>query len=212
MLMGWKSFAQRSCASTTPKLLALNAGLIISTTFMVHLAHKKAACILVPLRKLFHPVGGREKAPAAFCRKEVPSNDKFEMWVVPRVLSVWLTKPDFRDPVNIGNDEMVSMNDMAAMVLGFEDKRLPIHHIPGPEGVRGYNSDNTLIKEKFCWAPSMKLKVSERSQKDYILLDQRTVRERKNSGIDVSTYGSSNVVGTKAPIQLGSFHAVDGTE
>lgn len=54
---------------------------------------------------------------------------------------------------------MVSMNEMAEMVLSFDDKNLPIHHIPGPEGVRGRNSDNTLIKEKLGWAPTMKLKV-----------------------------------------------------
>ena len=61
--------------------------------------------------------------------------------------------------MNIGSDEMVSMNEMAEMVSSFENKKLPIHHIPGPEGVRGRNSDNTLIKEKLGWAPTMKLKV-----------------------------------------------------
>lgn len=71
-----------------------------------------------------------------------------------------LTKSDFREPVNIGSDEMVSMNEMAEIVSNFEDKKLPIHHIPGPEGVRGRNSDNTLIKEKLGWAPTMKLKVT----------------------------------------------------
>lgn len=70
-----------------------------------------------------------------------------------------LTKSDFREPVNIGSDEMVSMNEMAEIVLSFENKNLPIHHIPGPEGVRGRNSDNTLIKEKLGWAPTMRLKV-----------------------------------------------------
>ena len=72
-----------------------------------------------------------------------------------------LTKSDFREPVNIGSDEMVSMNEMAEIVLSFEDRKLPIHHIPGPEGVRGRNSDNTLIKEKLGWAPTMRLKVTE---------------------------------------------------
>lgn len=71
-----------------------------------------------------------------------------------------LTKSDFREPVNIGSDEMVSMNEMAEIVLSFEDRKLPIQHIPGPEGVRGRNSDNTLIKEKLGWAPTMRLKVS----------------------------------------------------
>ena len=70
-----------------------------------------------------------------------------------------LTKSEFTEPVNIGSDEMVSMNEMAEIVLSFDNKSLPIHHIPGPEGVRGRNSDNTLIKEKLGWAPSMKLKV-----------------------------------------------------
>ncbi|KAK2413771.1 GDP-mannose 3,5-epimerase [Trifolium repens] len=70
-----------------------------------------------------------------------------------------LTKSDFREPVNIGSDEMVSMNEMAEIVLSFENKSIPIQHIPGPEGVRGRNSDNTLIKEKLGWAPTMKLKV-----------------------------------------------------
>ena len=54
---------------------------------------------------------------------------------------------------------MVSMNEIAEIVLSFENKNIPIHHIPGPEGVRGRNSDNTLIKEKLGWAPTMKLKV-----------------------------------------------------
>ncbi|KAK6146003.1 hypothetical protein DH2020_019872 [Rehmannia glutinosa] len=108
-----------------------------------------------------------EKAPAAFCRKALTSTDKFEMWETACKLDLLLlltnvsrvlTKSDFREPVNIGSDEMVSMNEMAEIVLSFEDKKLPIYHIPGPEGVRGRNSDNTLIKEKLGWAPSMKLK------------------------------------------------------
>lgn len=70
--------------------------------------------------------------------------------------------------MNIGSDEMVSMNEMAEMVLSFEDKKLPIQHIPGPEGVRGRNSDNTLIKEKLGWAPTMKLKVPLSSFTDFI--------------------------------------------
>ena len=49
------------------------------------------------------------------------------------------------------------MNEMMALGLGFEDKKLPIKHIPGPEGVRGRNSNNDLIKEKLGWAPSIKL-------------------------------------------------------
>ncbi|NBV89776.1 MAG: hypothetical protein EBR88_09750, partial [Betaproteobacteria bacterium] len=71
-----------------------------------------------------------------------------------------LTKSNFREPVNIGSDECVSMNDMAKAVMSIEGKDLKIRHIAGPEGVRGRNSDNTLIKEQLGWAPSMKLIVS----------------------------------------------------
>ncbi|KAF8388149.1 hypothetical protein HHK36_026815 [Tetracentron sinense] len=165
--------------------------------------------------------GGREKAPAAFCRKAITSTDKFEMWgdglqtrsftfideCVEGVLR--LTKSDFREPVNIGSDEMVSMNEMAEIVLRFEDKKLPIHHIPGPEGVRGRNSDNTLIKEKLGWAPSMRLKDGLRIT--YFWINEQ-IKKEKSRGIDLAVYGSSKVVGTQAPVQLGSLRAADGKE
>lgn len=121
-----------------------------------------------------------------------------------------LTKSDFQEPVNIGSDEMVSMNEMAEIVLSFENKKLPIHHIPGPEGVRGRNSDNTLIKEKLGWAPTMRLR-------DGLAITYKWIKEQiekeKESGTDLATkYGSSKVVGTQAPVQLGSLRAADGKE
>ncbi|KAL8210297.1 hypothetical protein R6Q57_007029 [Mikania cordata] len=191
--------------------------------------------------------GGREKAPAAFCRKALTATDKFEMWgdglqtrsftfidecvegvlrysfnvivnlyiklhlvtKLTRTCFNRLTKSDFREPVNIGSDEMVSMNEMAEIVLGFEDKKLPIHHIPGPEGVRGRNSDNTLIKEKLGWAPTMRLKDGLRIT--YFWIKEQIEKER-GEGFDLSVYGSSKVVGTQAPVQLGSLRAADGKE
>ncbi|KAG6750641.1 hypothetical protein POTOM_045149 [Populus tomentosa] len=207
MLMAWRSLQRKSCASITPKTLGLNAALEGSITFMVLLEHGKAS--------------GREKAPAAFCRKAITSIDKFEMWgdglqtrsftfideCVEGVLR--LTKSDFREPVNIGSDEMVSMNEMAEIVLSFENKNLPIHHIPGPEGVRGRNSDNTLIKEKLGWAPTMKLKDGLRITYFWI---KEQIEKEKSQGMDLSIYGSSKVVGTQAPVQLGSLRAADGKE
>ena len=66
---------------------------------------------------------------------------------------------DYKKPLNIGSDEMVSMNQMADLVMGFDGaNKVPVKHIPGPEGVRGRNSDNTLIKEVLGWAPSTTLK------------------------------------------------------
>ncbi|CAM6034060.1 unnamed protein product [Sphagnum compactum] len=96
---------------------------------------------------------------------------------------------------------MVSMNEMAEIVLSFENKRLPIDHIPGPEVVCSCNSDNTLINKKLRWAPSMHLKIKEKIEKE------------KSQGVDLAgRYASSKVVGTQAPVQLGSLRAADGKE
>ncbi|KAM1301555.1 hypothetical protein ACFX2H_012572 [Malus domestica] len=115
-----------------------------------------------------------------------------------------LTKSDFREPVNIGSDEMVSMNEMAEIILSFEDKKLPIHHIPGPEGVQGRNSDNTLIKENT-------MKLMDGLRITYFWIKEQLEKE-KAQGSNQSGYGSSKVVGTQAPVQLGSLCAADGKE
>jgi GDP-D-mannose 3',5'-epimerase len=114
--------------------------------------------------------GGREKAPAAFCRKAITSTAEFEMWgnglqtrsfcyiddCVEGILRLMVS--DYKKPLNIGSDEMVSMNEMAKIALEYCKKDIPIKHIPGPEGVRGRNSDNTLIKQVLGWAPTTLLK------------------------------------------------------
>lgn len=150
------------------------------------------------------------------------STDKFEMWgdglqtrsftfideCVEGVLR--LTKSDFRDPANIGSDEMVSMNEMAEIVLSFEDKKLPIQHILALKvSVEETLSDNNLIKEKLGWAPNMKLK--DGLQITYFWIKEQ-IEKAKAQGTDLSIYGSSKVVGTQAPVQLGSLRAADGKE
>jgi GDP-D-mannose 3',5'-epimerase len=114
--------------------------------------------------------GGREKAPAAFCRKVISSKGEVEMWgdgkqtrsfcyiddCVEGILR--LTFSDYTQPLNIGSDEMVSMNEMMAIASSFEDKKINIKHIAGPEGVRGRNSNNDLIKQVLGWAPSIRLR------------------------------------------------------
>lgn len=60
-------------------------------------------------------------------------------------------------PLNLGSTEMVSMNEMMELASGFEGKALPIKHIPGPEGVRGRNSENSLILSQLGWEPTVKL-------------------------------------------------------
>lgn len=116
--------------------------------------------------------GGKEKSPAALCRKvaEVEEGGVIEVWgdgkqtrsflyideCVEGILK--LTHSDFSGPVNIGSDEMISINNLAEMVIGISGKNVTIKNIPGPLGVRGRNSDNKLIKEKLNWAPSVPLK------------------------------------------------------
>mmetsp|Transcript_59930 Transcript_59930/g.105363 ORF Transcript_59930/g.105363 Transcript_59930/m.105363 type:complete len:368 (-) Transcript_59930:233-1336(-) len=113
--------------------------------------------------------GGREKVPAAFCRKAVVSTKEFEVWGDGKQTrsfmyiddcvegSIRMLLSDCAIPLNLGTDEMIDMNHFARLVMSFEGKDLPIKNIPGPEGVRGRNSDNTLIKEKLGWAPSISL-------------------------------------------------------
>lgn len=115
--------------------------------------------------------GGKEKAPAAMCRKvaEIADGGEMEMWGDGKQTRTFLyideclegirrlMKSDFSGPVNIGSDELISINDLAKMAMEIAGKKLSIKHIPGPTGVRGRSSDNTLIKEKLNWRPSAKL-------------------------------------------------------
>ncbi len=69
-----------------------------------------------------------------------------------------LTRSQFEGPVNIGSEEMVTINTLAAVVADIAGKKIDIDHIPGPLGVRGRNSDNRLIKARLGWAPSEPLR------------------------------------------------------
>jgi GDP-D-mannose 3',5'-epimerase len=117
--------------------------------------------------------GGKEKAPAALCRKvaEAPEGGEIEIWGDGKQTRSFLyideclegvrrlmNQDEFLGPVNIGSDEMVSINQLAEMAMEIAGKKLTIKHIDGPLGVRGRNSDNALIKEKLGWAPNLPLK------------------------------------------------------
>lgn len=115
--------------------------------------------------------GGREKAPAAFCRKiaSTDDGDVIEMWgdgkqtrsflYVDECVegTIRLMRGDWEGPVNIGSEEMVSINKLASLIMGIAGKELQTYHIAGPLGVRGRNSDNRLIQEKLGWSPSESL-------------------------------------------------------
>ena len=115
--------------------------------------------------------GGKEKAPAAICRKvsEVLDGGEIEVWgdgnqtrsflyideCIEGILR--LMESDFIGPVNIGSDEMISINDLVNYVIDISGKMVNVKHIHGPTGVRGRNSDNNLIKEKLNWSPKQPL-------------------------------------------------------
>ena len=119
---------------------------------------------------IFGPYGswnnGKEKAPAAVCRKVAENETSIEIWgdgeqtrsflYVDECLEAIFRfmQSDFNGPMNIGSDEMVSINQLASMVMQVANKNLSIINKPGPQGVRGRNSDNTLIFEKLNWKPS----------------------------------------------------------
>lgn len=113
--------------------------------------------------------GGKEKAPAAICRKVSEAISEVEVWGDGRQTRSFLyideciegvrrlMASDVTDPLNIGSDEMVSINQLAAMTIQISRKELEITHVEGPQGVRGRNSNNDLIKLHLGWSPSAKL-------------------------------------------------------
>ncbi len=116
--------------------------------------------------------GGREKVPAAICRKVAQTADggEIEIWGdgeqtrsflhVSECLEgiLRLMRSNWAGPVNIGSEEMVTINELAYIVMDVAGKSLRLNHVPGPLGVRGRNSDNRLIHEKLGWKPAENLK------------------------------------------------------
>jgi len=126
--------------------------------------------------------GGKEKAPAAMCRKvaEAPANGEIEIWgdglqtrsflYIDECIEAVLRfmESDFTGPVNIGSEEMVTINKLAEIVMEVAGKQLSLKHIDGPLGVRGRNSDNKLIRAKLNWEPTLPLVEGIRTTYDWI--------------------------------------------
>lgn len=126
--------------------------------------------------------GGKEKAPAAMCRKVAmcDKGGRIEVWgdgkqtrsflYVDECVegTIRLLRSDFEGPVNIGSEEMVSINQLAQMVIDLSEKDVGIENIPGPLGVRGRNSDNRLIRDRLGWEPSQPLIDGMRVTYDWI--------------------------------------------
>ena len=132
-------------------------------------------CRIARFHNIFGPEGtwdgGREKAPAAICRKiaSTPNGGTIDIWgdgkqtrsflYIDECIegTLRLTRSDFAQPVNIGSTEMVSIDELVSMITKISGKRISVKHVPGPVGVRGRNSDNRLIKERLGWELREKL-------------------------------------------------------
>jgi nucleoside-diphosphate-sugar epimerase len=161
----------------------------------IYLSYQKNKGLEVRIARyhnIFGPYGswndGKEKAPAAICRKVASAQDggEIEIWgdgnqtrsflFIDECLegTLRLMRSNWTGPVNIGSDEMVTINKLSSMVIDVSGKNLSIKHIPGPLGVRGRNSNNRLIFDKLGWKPSSKLK--EGLKKTYAWISKQVLK------------------------------------
>jgi GDP-D-mannose 3', 5'-epimerase len=132
---------------------------------------------IVRFHNIFGPEGtwdgGREKAPAALCRKvaiaKLNGMSEIEIWgdgeqtrsfcyIDDCVTGIYkLMCSDFREPLNLGQDQLISINELADLIMKIADVHLIKKHVEGPQGVRGRNSDNTLLKKELGWVPEVSL-------------------------------------------------------
>jgi len=132
---------------------------------------------IVRFHNIFGPLGtwdgGREKAPAALCRKvaiaKLTGAQEIEIWgdgqqtrsfcyIDDCVLGIYkLMRSGYCEPLNLGQDRMVSIDDLAEMVAAIADFKIQKKHVPGPQGVRGRNSDNTRLRQVLGWEPAISL-------------------------------------------------------
>jgi nucleoside-diphosphate-sugar epimerase len=124
--------------------------------------------------------GGKEKVPAAICRKVIQAKNEIEVWgdglqtrsflYIDECIEATrrLMSSDFSEPINIGSEEMVSINELVSIVSKAANKEIKIKHIDGPLGVRGRNSNNDLIRSKLNWDYSMSLSDGIKKTFDWI--------------------------------------------
>lgn len=140
--------------------------------FLSYMKNYRIEAKIARFHNVFGPygtwTGGREKVPAAICRKvaEAPDNGEIEIWGDGKQTRTFLyideciegitrlMNSDFSGPVNIGSSQLITIDDLARMIITFSGKTLSLKHTPGPIGVRGRCSDNTLISKSLDWKPS----------------------------------------------------------
>ncbi|OGM04084.1 NAD-dependent dehydratase [Candidatus Woesebacteria bacterium RIFCSPHIGHO2_01_FULL_39_32] len=132
---------------------------------------------IVRFHNIFGPLGswegGREKAPAAMCRKvatvKLTGNHEIEVWgdgkqtrsfcyIDDCVEGIYrLMRSSFHEPLNLGQDRLISINELAKMVAKIAGIKIKIKHVEGPQGVRGRNSDNSKLRKVLKWEPKISL-------------------------------------------------------
>lgn len=155
---------------------------------------------IVRFHNIFGPFGtwdgGREKAPAALCRKiataKLNGNPEVEIWgdgqqtrsfcyIDDCVLGIYrLMRSDYHLPLNLGQDRLVNIDQLADIIANTAGVRIIRKHVPGPQGVRGRNSDNTLLRQVLRWEPEISLEVGLARTYRWI---EGQLRAGKSSGI-----------------------------
>jgi GDP-D-mannose 3', 5'-epimerase len=151
---------------------------------------------IVRFHNIFGPLGtwdgGREKAPAAMCRKvaiaKLTKNSEIEIWgdgeqtrsfcyIDDCVTGIHrLMRSDYHHPLNLGQDRMVTINELADLVANAAGIKIRRKHIDGPQGVRGRNSDNTRLREVLKWEPEISLE--EGLARTYRWIEQQVRQSR----------------------------------
>ncbi|WP_411837409.1 NAD-dependent epimerase/dehydratase family protein [Paracoccus sp. ME4] len=160
-------------------------------------------CHIARYHNIFGPMGtwrgGKEKAPAALCRKVAEAEDggTIEVWgdglqtrsflFIDECLegTLRLMRSGVSGPLNIGSDEMVSINGLARLIIDISGKSLSLRNIPGPVGVRGRTSDNTLLRASLDWAPDARLAVG--LAKTYAWISRQTAALQAAAGSTTAT-------------------------
>jgi nucleoside-diphosphate-sugar epimerase len=161
---------------------------------------------IVRFHNIFGPLGtwdgGREKAPAALCRKiavaKLTGNHEIEIWgdgeqtrsfclIDDCVKGIYkLMRSDYAEPLNLGQDRMVTINQLADIIAQIAGVRIVKKHVPGPQGVRGRNSDNTRLKDVLGWEPEISLE--EGLARTYHWIEAQ-VRKRLQSSVSTEESG-----------------------
>jgi nucleoside-diphosphate-sugar epimerase len=160
---------------------------------------------IVRFHNIFGPLGtwcgGREKAPAALCRKiaiaKYTANPQIEIWgdgeqtrsfcYIDDCVDglVRLMASDHHEPLNLGQDRLITINDLADLVAQVAGVRIVKKHVPGPQGVRGRNSDNTRLREVLRWEPQISLE--DGLLKTYLWIEARVRESNAAATADVTT-------------------------